>query len=159
VKYEHAVAISSARQHRILQLIPKAPRKVTVEQLARQLAQDGIRVTTRTVRRDLEELATIHPLVCDTQGRPQGWSWARGAAPLLPPTLDPDTALAFTLLAQRAASALPPRTLRHLAPYLAQAERILQNGPSDALRRCARTCSTCLGAKTIRLPHSASTNR
>ena len=59
------------------------------------------------------------------KGRPQGWSWARDAAPLLPPTLDPDTALALTLLAHLSASALPPRTLTHLTPYLAQAERIL----------------------------------
>jgi predicted DNA-binding transcriptional regulator YafY len=129
------VSTSPVRQHRILQLIPKLPRKITVEQVAKQLLQDGIRVTTRTVRRDLEDLSTVHPLVCDQKGRPQGWSWVRGAAPLLPPTLDPDTALAFKLLAHHAASALPPRTLAHLAPYLAQAERILQNGPSAALRR------------------------
>jgi predicted DNA-binding transcriptional regulator YafY len=132
---DEMVSTSPKRQHRILQLIPKAPRKVTVEQLAKQLVQDGVRVTTRTVRRDLEDLATVHPLVCDLKGRPQGWSWARDAAPLLPPTLDPDTALALTLLAHHAASELPPRTLAHLAPYLTQAARILQNGPSPAMRR------------------------
>jgi len=129
------VSTSPARQHRILQLIPKAPRKVTVEQIAKRLEQEGIRVTTRTVRRDLEDLAEVHPLECDAKGRPQGWSWSREAAPLLPPTLDPDTALAVTLLAHHAAPALPPRTVAHLAPYLAQAQRILQNGPSAALRR------------------------
>jgi predicted DNA-binding transcriptional regulator YafY len=129
------VSTSPPRQHRILQLIPKLPRKITVEQLAKQLDDEGIRVTTRTVSRDLEDLMAVHPLVCDGKGRPQGWSWSRGAAPLLPPTLDPDTALALTLLAHHSASALPPRTLAHLAPYLAQAERILQNGPSEALRR------------------------
>lgn len=129
------LSTSPARQHRILQLIPKAPRKVTVEQIAKRLAQEGIRVTTRTVRRDLEDLAEVHPLECDMKGRPQGWSWSREAAPLLPPTLDPDTALAITLLAHHAASALPPRTIAHLAPYLAQAQRILQNGPSEALGR------------------------
>jgi predicted DNA-binding transcriptional regulator YafY len=129
------VATSPVRQQRILQLIPKLPRKITVEQLAKKLVEDGIRVTTRTVRRDLEDLMALHPLVSDGNGRPQGWSWDRGAAPLLPPTLDPDTALAFKLLAHHAASALPPRTLAHLAPYLAQAQRILQNGPSQALRR------------------------
>ncbi len=129
------MSTSPARQHRLLQLIPKAPRKVTVEQLAKRLAQEGIRVTTRTVRRDLEDLAEVHPLECDAKGRPQGWSWSREAAPLLPPTLDPHTALAFTLLAKYAAPALPPETLAHLAPYLAQAQRILQNGPSAALRR------------------------
>jgi predicted DNA-binding transcriptional regulator YafY len=129
------VSTSPGRQHRILQLIPKLPRKVTVEQIAKRLAQEGIRVTTRTVRRDLEDLAEVHPLECDAKGRPQGWSWARDAAALLPPTLDPHTALAFTLLAKYAAPALPPETLAHLGPYLAQAQRILQNGPSAALRR------------------------
>jgi predicted DNA-binding transcriptional regulator YafY len=128
------VSASSSRQHRILQLIPKAPRKITIEQIAKLMKQDGCRATTRTLRRDLQDLSAIHPLVCD-KARPQGWSWARGAAPLLPPTLDPDTALAFTLLAQLAAPALPPRTLAHLEPYFAQAKRILENGPSAALRR------------------------
>jgi predicted DNA-binding transcriptional regulator YafY len=133
--YDEGVSTSPPRQHRLLQLIPKLPRKVTVEQLTKQLLQEGIRVTTRTVRRDLDDLAEVHPLVCDMKGRPQGWSWARDAAPLLPPTLDPDTALALTLLAHLSASALPPRTLTHLTPYLAQAARILENGPSAALRR------------------------
>jgi predicted DNA-binding transcriptional regulator YafY len=132
---DEIVSTSPPRQHRILQLIPKPPRKVTVEQLAKRLAQEGIRVTTRTVRRDLEDLAEVHPLECDAKGRPQGWSWSREAAPLLPPTLDPHTALAFTLLAKYAAPALPPETLAHLAPYLSQAQRILQNGPSAALSR------------------------
>jgi predicted DNA-binding transcriptional regulator YafY len=77
----------------------------------------------------------VHPLECDANGRPQGWSWARNAAPLLPPTLDPHTALAITLAATHSAPVLPPQTLTHLAPYLAQAQRILQNGPSAALRR------------------------
>jgi predicted DNA-binding transcriptional regulator YafY len=126
---------SSSRQHRILQLIPKAARKVTVEQLQKLLAREGIHVSTRTIRRDLEELAAIHPLVCDTKGKPQGWSWARDAAPLLPPTLDPDTALAFTMLAEHAAVMLPPRTMAHLRPYISQAERVLANGPSATLRR------------------------
>ncbi len=129
------MSTSPARQHRILQLIPKLPRKVTVEQIAKRLAQEGIRVTTRTIRRDLEDLAEVHPLECDAKGRPQGWSWSREAAPLLPPTLDPHTALAITLVATHAAPVLPPQTLAHLAPYIAQAQRILQNGPSAALRR------------------------
>jgi predicted DNA-binding transcriptional regulator YafY len=133
--YEEGVSASSARQHRLLQLIPKAPRKITVEQVQRLLGSEDIRVTSRTVRRDLDELATVHPLVCDAMARPQGWSWARDAAPLLPPTLDPHTALAITLAATHAAPVLPPQTLAHLGPYLAQAQRILQNGPSAALRR------------------------
>lgn len=133
--YDQRVSTSPPRQHRILQLIPKPPRKVTVEQLAKQLLAEGIRVTTRTVRRDLEDLSSLHPLVCDMKSRPHRWSWGRDAASLLPPTLDPDTSLALKLLAHLSAAALPPRTMAHLAPYLAQAERILQNGPSAALRR------------------------
>ena len=133
--YDQRVTTSPVRLQRILQLIPKPPRKITVAKLAKQLHDDGIRVTTRTVRRDLEELMAVHPLVCDGNGRPQGWSWQRGAAPLLPPTLDPDTALALKLLAHHAASELPPRTFEHLGPYLTQAERILQNNPNPALRR------------------------
>ena len=135
---DEIVSTSPPRQHRILQLIPKPPRKVTVEQLAKRLAQEGIRVTTRTVRRDLEDLAEVHPLECDAKGRPQGWSWSREAAPLLPPTLDPHTALAFTLLAKYAApgDARAPRALP-LAGAAHPAERA-QRRPEQVAREDPR---------------------
>jgi predicted DNA-binding transcriptional regulator YafY len=129
------MSTSPQRQLRILQLLPRAPRKITVDALAARLVGEGIVVHTRTVRRDLEELSRAHSLVCDDRMKPHGWAWAKAAEPLLPPTLDPQTALAFTLLAEHAAPLLPATTLTHLKPYFDQAARVVTHGAGPALKR------------------------
>ena len=129
------MSTSPQRQLRILQLLPRRPRKITVEALTSSLVAEGIRVHTRTVRRDLEELSQVHALVCDDASKPHGWAWARDAAQLLPPTLDPHTALAFLLVAEHATALLPATTLASLSPYFDQAGRVVAKGAGDALRR------------------------
>src|SRR5438477_8167939 len=128
------MSTSPQRQLRILQLVPRAPRKIAIEALAAALRAEGIVVHTRTVRRDLEELSQVHPLICDDRSKPHGWAWAKDAAPLLPPTLDPHTALAFLLVAEHAAPLLPSTTLASLAPYFDQAARVVAKGAGEALR-------------------------
>jgi predicted DNA-binding transcriptional regulator YafY len=129
------VSTSPQRQLRILQILPRAPRKTTIESIASMLRAEGIVVHTRTVRRDLEELSQVHPLVCDDRSKPHGWAWAKGAAPLLPPTLDPHTALAFKLVEEHATALLPSATMASLAPYFDQASRVVAKGAGEALRR------------------------
>jgi predicted DNA-binding transcriptional regulator YafY len=129
------MSTSPQRQLRILQLVPRAPRKIAVVEIEARLAAEGVTIHSRTIRRDLEDLSKTHPLVCDDRTKPHGWSWARDAVPLLPPTLDPQTALAFHLLAEHAAPTLPPATLAHLRPYLDQASRVLSSSAGEALRR------------------------
>lgn len=108
---------------------------MAIEALASALRAEGIEVHTRTVRRDLEELSQVHALVCDDRTKPHGWAWAKDAAPLLPPTLDPHTALAFLLVAEHASALLPSTTLASLQPYFDQAQRVISKGAGEALRR------------------------
>jgi len=69
------------RQLFILQQIPRAPRKVDTRTLARALEARGLRVTRRTLQRDVEKLSRAFPLVCADDTKPFGWSW-RADAPL-----------------------------------------------------------------------------
>jgi len=108
---------------------------MAIEALTSALRAEGIEVHTRTVRRDLEELSQVHPLICDDRTKPHGWAWAKNAAPLLPPTLDPHTALAFLLVAEHASGLLPSTTLASLQPYFDQASRVIAKGAGEALRR------------------------
>lgn len=60
---------------RILSLLPHAPRKLAARAIYERLADEGYRVTLRTVERDLHRLHGVLPIVLDDGHRPFGWSW------------------------------------------------------------------------------------
>lgn len=68
----------------ILQEIPCAPRRTDSATLARALEERGLRVTRRTLQRDLEKLSRVLPLQCTDASKPFGWSWKQGASSPLP---------------------------------------------------------------------------
>ncbi|MVF19988.1 hypothetical protein EVC37_00025 [Methylocaldum sp. BRCS4] len=59
-----------------LQLIPRAPKAITVAQLHEKLDRAGFRVSRRQVQRDLTTLSTQFPLTTDERSVP-GWSWPK----------------------------------------------------------------------------------
>lgn len=59
----------------LLSEIPASPRRVDTCTLAERLANHGIRVTRRTLQRDLERLSRRLPLGCHDESKPYGWSW------------------------------------------------------------------------------------
>jgi predicted DNA-binding transcriptional regulator YafY len=59
----------------VLREIPRAPRRIDTETLAVRLESHGLRVSRRTLQRDLERLSGTFPLVCADQSKPYGWSW------------------------------------------------------------------------------------
>lgn len=63
----------------LLQEIPIAPESVDTATLARRLAARGIRVSRRTIQRDLERLSARLPLQCDDASRPFAWGWCERA--------------------------------------------------------------------------------
>lgn len=81
-KASHHQAI--ARQWEILKRLPRRSPGITTRQLADDLAQDGFVVTKRTVERDLLELSSLFPLVCNDKGTPYGWHWMEGEGLDLP---------------------------------------------------------------------------
>ncbi|MCO4761619.1 MAG: hypothetical protein KC502_08960 [Myxococcales bacterium] len=69
------MASTMLRQWLMLSMIPIAPRKTTAATLLDELQDRGWELDVRTVQRDLQQLSTVLPLVCDDRSRPYGWSW------------------------------------------------------------------------------------
>src|SRR4051812_37838185 len=53
------------RQWHMLRLIPRAPGKITVQDIHSRLASEDFDVTIRTIQRDLHELSQTFPLTVD----------------------------------------------------------------------------------------------
>lgn len=82
-----------------------------------------MRVSLRTVQRDLNSLAQMFPLDFD-QSKPQGWCWRQGAGQLEIPGMDVHAALTFTLVEQYMQNLLPRATLINMAPWFQAAEGV-----------------------------------
>lgn len=117
--------LSLLRQWNMLRLVPRAPAKVSVKDLCERLRDADFPVTTRTVQRDLNELACVFPLVADDRDKPYGWSWQREASSFDLPGLSIPEALTLTLVEQHLRNHLPPSTIDALQPHFRSAERTL----------------------------------
>ena len=125
------MADTMLRQWTMLQLIPRAPRKISAQDLANRLGMQGYEVTERTIQRDLQKLSgSLFPLRADERNRPFGWCWSEDAAVMDIPGMDPQTALSFSLAQRFLTSLMAPSTLDALRPHFDQAARVLGEAPS-----------------------------
>lgn len=117
-KASHHQAV--ARQWEILKRLPSRGPGLTARHLADVLAQHGFVVTKRTIERDLLELSSLFPLVCNDKGTPYGWHWMEGKGVDLPgPTVA--EALSLHLVEDLLRPLLPAAILDGLAPRFRQA--------------------------------------
>ncbi|MFB4203568.1 helix-turn-helix transcriptional regulator [Arhodomonas sp. KWT2] len=123
------MAEAITRQWWMLQRIPRAPRKISANALAEELAAAGYPVSRRTVERDLRTLSAVFPLISDERSRPFGWSWADGAATISIPAMTPQAALVLRMAREHLTRVLPGNTLETLAPQFEQARRALAHAP------------------------------
>lgn len=114
----------------MLSAIPVEPRSVTAKELVSYLAQEGFKVSVRSVQRDLEKLCTKFPLQSDENSRPYRWYFGKDANLSIIPSLDSSTALTFELARAYLAPVLPLRTLQKLQPHFEAAQKTLQR-PSE----------------------------
>lgn len=112
------------RQLQMLQLIPRSPAQITVGDLTRSLSELGFGVTSRTVQRDLNDIATVMPLECNNLSKPYGWKWARDAKAHLP-MMSLREALTLHLVSKHLSHVLPPNMLEDLSPLFIQAEQTI----------------------------------
>lgn len=110
----------------LLRAIPRAPRKVDTATLERHLEAEGFGIHRRSIQRDLHQLSSVFPLVCDDRSRPYGWSWARDAQVVDLPAMDPRTAMTFRLVGRYLPHLLPRSTWKELEPHLDRANAVLQ---------------------------------
>lgn len=110
------------RQWHLLRELPRFPATVTVGQIARRLAANGMHPTPRTIERDMVALSAMFPIVADESKKPYAWSWAKDAPAFTVPGLTNAQALALNLLQQHLAGLLPESITGQLRPYFAGAE-------------------------------------
>lgn len=109
-----------ARQWELLKRLPSRGPGLTVRDLGQVLSDAGFAVTKRTVERDLNELSTLFPLVCNDKGTPHGWHWMPGSGPDLPGLTLAD-ALSLKLVEDTVRPLLPGTLLESLESRFRQA--------------------------------------
>lgn len=120
-----------SRQWNMLRLLPRFPRKITVQEIKGKLASADFEVTERTIQRDLQELSEVFPLTADEREKPYGWSWQRDAPSFDLPGLGVSEALTLVLVEQHLHNFLPPSALDQLQPYFKAAANALNLARED----------------------------
>ncbi len=116
------------RRLRVLQLLPRSPKKVAAREIREKLRDVyDIETTPRTVERDLVELSGFLPIVNDADKgtKPYGWSWLGDAHALDIPHMTPAAALAFHFAERFLEDHLPPAAVAPLTPHFARARAVL----------------------------------
>ena len=121
---------SLLRQWEMLKRIPRAPRKVTANEIFASLEAVGMYTSLRTIQRDLHSLSKAFPLTFD-DGKPIGWSWRKDAPTFDLPGMDPHAALTFALVEAHLLKALPTGTTSHLQPWFEQARNVVATSSSS----------------------------
>lgn len=114
------------RHWHMLRLIPRYPRTIDAPTLHARLEEldPGMKVSRRTVERDLNELSTAFALV-SFPGRPQQWCWSADAAALDVPGMDLVAALTFRMTEEYLGRMLPSHCVMSLAPQFRRARQLL----------------------------------
>ena len=113
------------RQWLVLQMIPRAPRKVTAREIVDRLRAEGQDATKRTVERDLIALSAIFPLQADERAKPYGWSFDHASPGFSLPGMSPLQAIVLRLARSHLGRLLPAHLEEALQPYFRQADQVL----------------------------------
>lgn len=116
--------LTLVRQWSMLRLLPSWPQLVTYGELARRLADEEFKVDPNTVRRDLEQLALVFPIVVEERGRTHYVGWAKGADPVLRTMALPE-AMALVLAEQHLGQLLPTSVFESLETVFNRAHQTL----------------------------------
>lgn len=123
------IADTISRQWHMLRIVPRTPRRITVQELRQCLKGEGFETTDRTIQRDLVALSSHFPLVDDEERKPFGWSWAADARAFDLPGLSVSEAIALTLAGQYLRTLLPASVVGALTPHFLAAHHRLDAEP------------------------------
>lgn len=125
------MADSSLRLLLLLREIPREPLYIGSSTLRDRLADAGHEVSLRTVQRDMQALSTHFPLV---QNKPEGrgksglgWAFSEISQNISFPVMGSAAALTLMLARQHLQHLLPTEVLKHLEPFVQEAQNLLGN--------------------------------
>ena len=110
----------------ILQNMPKN-RKTSISEIQQNLESIGIKRTTRSLQRIMNEtICSEFDVELDDREKPYGYSWKSHSNGLNLPVLNEQQSLLLLLAKQHLQSLLPASVSEHLQPFFEQAHRQLQ---------------------------------
>lgn len=124
----------TAIRRAILQMIPRAPNKISTEKILEKLSAAQFEVDLRTVQRNLQTLLASKEFGVESDGQIKDgkfkkdsaeWWFTDDAPVTLFPSMDDHTALAFRLADAFLQSLMPPETVHALRPFVDEAGRHL----------------------------------
>jgi len=120
----------------ILRIVPREPRRIDAGSIERRLSEEGIRISRRSVQRDLERIAARMPaLRCETEGRRFWWSWERDAPMVEIPGMGIAAAVTLEMVRRHLTVTLPRSSVRNLAPWFDRAKIVLGEQAGRAMAR------------------------
>lgn len=111
----------------MLQTLPREPWSISASDLAQRLADQGVKVSKRSVERDLQALSATFPLCCDESKRPYQWAWMKSAPAFSLPGMSPLQALVLLTAEAHLKGLLPKGQLSQLSPMFDQARQAIEN--------------------------------
>ncbi|MDR5900429.1 WYL domain-containing protein [Halomonas vilamensis] len=133
----------------LLQLIPRAPGRISTPVLKEKLEERGVHIDTRSLQRDLRDRLSLHfPLSCDDNQKPYRWYFDRDFHCHLP-ALDVPSALTLVLAEEYLKGLLPPVVVGQLSPHFSDARRLLNELSANGLSQWARKVRAILNGKAL----------
>lgn len=120
-----------------LELMRRIPRnrKVTADELHRQLQDAGITRDLRSIQRQLKALSAHFEIECDDRSKPHGYRWLPDAEGLALPRLSTQESLLLRLAEEHLRHLLPPKLMKSMGGFFDQARRNLGESGSTKLER------------------------
>lgn len=110
------------------------PSYLQIKEIHQKLLNKGYEVSEKTVTRDLKTLSNLFPqhIFMQDESRPYGFKLPEGSKKIS--GMSPDEAICLQLAYQYLNPLLPNRTLEPIAPYLKEAETVLNMNASKRMR-------------------------
>ncbi len=93
-----------------------------------------MKISRRSVQRDLEKLSQQFAITCDDQHKPYGWSWIADAHSIDIPTMTPPAALAYRMVADFMSDLFPKEIYDQLKPHFRYANSLLNQTDKHTLK-------------------------
>lgn len=130
------VADTVERLFTILRIIPREPRRIDAAGIERRLRDEGIRVSRRSVQRDLERIAArMTALQAVAEGRRLWWSWMKDAPMVEVPGMGLAAAVTLEMVRRHLLASLPRSTVKSLRPWFDRSQEVLAEQAGKAMAR------------------------
>ena len=125
---------TTLRQLKLLESLPRQPRKISPQDMKESLSQSGFEASIRTIQRDLKTLSAILPLISDERDKPYGWSWHKDATGLNP-AMDPIEALTFSLAEEYLEPIMPGKSFKRMKVFFERASNVLKEMDKSSIKK------------------------